>query len=221
MIELLQEARRLGVVVQASIYGYCMVMAGSIVGLQCHSDQPWRANHSARLLSESIEIAQDIGLYWKNVATMVCHRIKGPHGSSFALIEFKDSSITDIWFSTKTISIQAIFLQRFSDLRITYSQLASEEPQIIGLSQAKEDFMWFLVDYSTISNSTESDQQASTNLDQWGAMQSTWFDLFGTFPVDVAPDSVNQMGAPSRLNFPEAPCIDMGSLSSGVHEDVL
>lgn len=185
MIELLQEARRLGVVVQASIYGYCMVMAGSIVGLQCHSDQPWRANHSARLLSESIEIAQDIGLYWKNIATM------------------------------------AIFLQRFSDLRIAYSQLASEEPQIIGLSQAKEDFMWFLVDYSTISNSTESDQQASTNLDQWGAMQSTWFDLFGTFPVDVAPDSVNQMGAPSRLNFPEAPCIDMGSLSSGVHEDVL
>lgn len=73
---------------------------------------------------------------------------------------------------------------------MAYSQLASEEPQIIGLSQAEEDFMWFLVDYSTISNSTESDQQAGTDLDQWGAMQSTWFDLFGTFSVDVAPDLV-------------------------------
>ncbi|KAM6525900.1 hypothetical protein FALCPG4_011432 [Fusarium falciforme] len=179
------EARRLGVVVQASFYGYCMVMAGSIVGLQCHNDKPWRANDSARLLSESIEIAQDIGLYWKNVATM------------------------------------AIILQRFSDLRMAYSQLASEEPQIIGLSQAEEDFMWFLVDYSTISNSTESDHKAHTDLDQCGAMQSTWFDLFGTFSVDVAPDSANQMGAPSLLSFPEAPGIDMGSLSSGVHEDML
>ncbi|RKL09115.1 hypothetical protein BFJ70_g16731 [Fusarium oxysporum] len=185
MIELLQEARRLGVLVQASFYSYCMVMAGSIVGLQCHNDKPWRANDSARLLSESIEIAQDIGLYWKNVATM------------------------------------AIILQRFSDLRMAYSQLASEEPQIIGLSQAEEDFMWSLVDYSTISNSTESDHQVHTDLDQCGAMQSTWFDLFGTFSVDVAHDSANQMGAPSLLSFPEAPGIDMGSLSSGVHEDML
>ncbi|KAH7160556.1 hypothetical protein B0J13DRAFT_128872 [Dactylonectria estremocensis] len=185
MIELLQEARRLGVIVQASFYGYCMVVAGSIVGLHCHNDQPWRANDSARLLSESIEIARDIGLYWNNGATM------------------------------------AIFLQRFSDLRMAYSQLASEEPQIIGLSQAEEDFMWFLVDYSSISNSTESDQQASTDLDQWGAMQSTWFDLFGTFSVDLASDSANQMEAPSLLSFPEAPGIGMGSLSSGVHEEIL
>ncbi|KAH6974624.1 fungal-specific transcription factor domain-containing protein [Ilyonectria sp. MPI-CAGE-AT-0026] len=154
MIELLQEARRLGVIIQASFYGYCIIMAGSIVGLQSHNNQPSRANDSARLLSASIDIARDIGLYWTNVATM------------------------------------AAFLQRFSDLRMAYSQLASEEPQIIGLSQAEEDFMWFLVDYSTISNSTESDQQAGTDLDQWGAMQSTWFDLFGTFSVDVAPDLV-------------------------------
>lgn len=154
MIELLEEARRIGVIIQASFYGYCMIMAGSIVGFQSHNNQPLRVNDSARLLSTSIDIAREIGLYWTNVATM------------------------------------ATFLQRFSDLRTAYSQLASEEPQIIGLSQAEEEFMWFLVDYSTVSNSTESDQQAGTDLDQWGAMQSTWFDLFGTFSVDVAPDLV-------------------------------
>jgi hypothetical protein len=104
---------------------------------------------------------------------------------------------------------------------MVYTQLASEEPQVMGLSQAEEDFMWSLVDYSTISNSTESGHQVHTDMDQCGAIQSTWFDLFGTFAVDVAPDSAYQIGAPSPLSFPEAPGIDMGSLSSGVHQDML
>ncbi|WQF90157.1 hypothetical protein CDEST_15171 [Colletotrichum destructivum] len=185
MIELLQEARRLGVVVQASFYGYCMVMAGSIIGVQCHNDQPWRADHSARLLSESVEIAQDIGLCWKNVATM------------------------------------AQFLKRFSAMRRAYSQLASDEPKIIGLSQAEEEFMWSLVDYSTISSSTESEQQVITDLDQCGETESALFDLFGTFPVDLSTGNFNQMGEPSFFNFPEVPCVDMQSSISRVYEDLM
>ncbi|KAH7129760.1 fungal-specific transcription factor domain-containing protein [Dactylonectria estremocensis] len=184
-IELLQEARQLGVVLQASFYGYCMVVAGSIMGLQCHNGQSWRAETSARLLVDSIDIAQHIGLYWNNVATM------------------------------------AIFLQRFVDRRAAYSQLASENPQTIGLSQADEYFMWFLVDYSTISNATEYGQQASTDLDQWGTMQSTWLDLFDTFSVDMTSDGSSQMVPSSLLGFPETLVMEMGSLPSEAHEDIL
>ncbi|KAE8378086.1 fungal-specific transcription factor domain-containing protein [Aspergillus bertholletiae] len=66
----LTEAQLTGCFLNASFYGYCAVVAGSIHTLYVHSSEPEVQKEASENLRMSLNVLKHVGRYWENVSVM-------------------------------------------------------------------------------------------------------------------------------------------------------
>jgi hypothetical protein len=71
LTHLLRDARSAGCFVNASFYGYCGVVAGTIEALYLHSEREDLRQESVECVHLSLVTLEEIGKYWANVSAMV------------------------------------------------------------------------------------------------------------------------------------------------------
>lgn len=74
MAHLLHEVRQAGAIAEASFYGYCTAVAGTITALYLHDRSDARRVEASTILEMHLSYLKDIGRYWKNVSYMVSTR---------------------------------------------------------------------------------------------------------------------------------------------------
>lgn len=67
----LRDAREAGCYAQASFYGYCAVVSGTIASLNTHSASVETQNQSHMSLQQNIAFLEDLSRYWVNAYSMV------------------------------------------------------------------------------------------------------------------------------------------------------
>lgn len=81
-IALHRQCRSVGHHVQNSFDSYCIMVAGSILGLHSRGTNDEAKQESRRFVLESIELLSDLGRRWANVSLMVSHLVTSSRISS-------------------------------------------------------------------------------------------------------------------------------------------
>ncbi|KIW91028.1 uncharacterized protein Z519_07922 [Cladophialophora bantiana CBS 173.52] len=87
-------ARELGCYVQASFYGYCAVVSGSIAGLDAHSTDEETRNKALHSLKENITFLEDLSRHWAN-ASLLLTALKTFVENSYKIRFLSEDSIVD------------------------------------------------------------------------------------------------------------------------------
>ncbi|EXJ71226.1 uncharacterized protein A1O5_05032 [Cladophialophora psammophila CBS 110553] len=90
----IHNARELGCYVQASFYGYCAVVSGSIAGLDAHATDKETRNEALHSLKESIAFLEDLSRHWAN-ACLLLTALKTFVENSYKFRFLSEDSIVD------------------------------------------------------------------------------------------------------------------------------
>lgn len=184
MVDLVRFARGHGYMFTASFSGYCVMVAGSILALGKHVEDPYISTQAETSLQEVIAFLESLGKYWYNVSNMVSslYQFSARDYQSpklrlqqlCLLCDVHDIATYIIRTDTYKVSALGLVIERSATLR----QLSDAQSRVFDLVPADSELIWSVVDYGNISNkaSTDFGQDNPSDTDLWF---ESFFSLFG------------------------------------------
>ncbi|RMZ83261.1 hypothetical protein DV738_g1273, partial [Chaetothyriales sp. CBS 135597] len=131
MANLFREVRQAGAIAQASFYGYCTVVAGTIAALYLDDPSEAKRMEAATYFQMHLNYLDDIGCYWKNVSSM-----------SDALRKFSEDASRFSSLSSDSRLLEPLGLEDCETLWTMVDYSSMSDGSRVVQSQASDSDLW-------------------------------------------------------------------------------